>query len=167
MQSEREPIKPEVVASEPEAGGQVVPFVPSDQAIGEFLGVTGSLSLDNFDGNEEQKWMLESVAVDGETIKSNKIVNGVIPVKYFYLHKVEIVDEKTGEVNQCTRTVLIDPDGVAYSFVSGGIAMCVIRMAKRFGRKPFDPARRMMVRSRPTKDGKSMLVLVPETLPQV
>lgn len=150
-----------VTTSRPPSTGEVV---IRDVGMGEMSQLLGSgsvLEVSNFDGTPMERWELSSLATDGESVKSGESVNKEIEVKYFYMHKVDIVDKKTGEVNSCVRTVLIDPDRTCYSFVSAGVAMSVYRMCMQFGKLPFNPPLKVRVESRAVGGGQKMLVLVP------
>lgn len=155
-----------VTTNRPESTGEVVIRDVGMSEMSQLLGSETVMEVSNFDGTPLDRWELSSLATDGESIKSGDSIGKEIPVKYFYMHKVDIADKKTGEVNSCVRTVLIDPDRTCYSFVSSGVAMSVYRMCKQFGKQPFNPPLTVRVESRKVGGGQKMLVLVPVLKPK-
>lgn len=60
-------------------------------------------------------------------------INTVINVKHVFVEMVDIVDEKTGEVDACPRIVLFDDKGESHVAVSLGILSALKKLFKVFG----------------------------------
>lgn len=67
-------------------------------------------------------------------------VNQVIEVEHWLMHDYVKEDEKTGEVFDRVRTVLISPDGKRYGFSSIGIANSVRAICQFVRPAPWRPA---------------------------
>ena len=60
-------------------------------------------------------------------------INTVINVKHVFVEMVDIVDEKTGEVDSCPRIVLFDDKGESHVAVSLGVLSALKKLFKVFG----------------------------------
>ena len=55
-------------------------------------------------------------------------VGKVIEITNFVAHKIQLEDERTGEITNATRCVFIDKDGKTYGTVSSGINQSMIKL---------------------------------------
>lgn len=115
----------------------------------------------NFDGDKLAVWKLTALAC-GSTVKGfDDLPKDPIVVKYYYAHPVEMTDDKTGEIRETIRCVLITTDNQAYGFVSDGIALDLARLANVFGNRPFDPPIPLKVSVVKTRQGFRMYKIDP------
>lgn len=92
--------------------------------------------------NNAQQEVFTSIVDDG-TLESKAIVfnamnntdyalrdyvGKVIEITNFVAHKIELTDERTGEVSNATRCVFIDKDGKTYGTVSSGINQSMVKL---------------------------------------
>lgn len=78
----------------------------------------------------------EKVALFNATQSPDRIknyINNVIIVKDIILENVEFLDTETGEVKILPRTILISPDGSAYTATSVGIFNGIKNLVSIFG----------------------------------
>lgn len=66
-------------------------------------------------------------------------------VEHVVMYPITLADKKTGELIDCVRTVMVNPQGRRLSFVSAGIARGIQDLAETFGPMPFKPAIRVGV----------------------
>lgn len=81
------------------------------------------------------------------------------PVQDVLMHPVMMTDEKTGEIIEATRVVLIQPDGKRMQFVSSGIAKSVGQIAALIRRPPWNPAINVQVNEIDMGNGKRFFEL--------
>jgi hypothetical protein len=117
--------------------------------------------VNNFDGPSLEKWKLLSLAGSGEEVKGDDALGIEIEVEYIHLHRVSKVDDRTGEIEDWVRTVLITPGRICYSFGSGPVARTAAEMLIAFGPGRFSPPIRVMVREKKIDSKKSCKVIVP------
>lgn len=60
-------------------------------------------------------------------------INMIINAKDIYCEVVECVNDKTGEITQCPRVVIIDDKGIGYQAVSIGIYSALKKIIQVFG----------------------------------
>ena len=106
----------------------------------------------------------ESVGIMLKCINSaDKRVSGCIneqlEVNHLFAHVVELPDDETGEVSECTRVVMISPEGVTYEAVSRGIARSIGALIAWYGEPPWKPALKVIVRQRELTGGHRMFYL--------
>lgn len=119
-----------------------------------------SQSVHNFIGTPQEQWRLTARAC-GECLGFDDLdPDQAISVKYIYCHEVEITKDG-GEVAPCIRTVLIEPDGRCFAFVSDGVAMDAWRMLQTFQGRPIEPPEKMIVKRIRTRRGFNTYCLVP------
>jgi len=105
-------------------------------------------------------WHIESMAdkalalrYQGEADrKGADVVGQTIAIERFLCHPAESVNDKTGEVEYFTRTILIDPDGGTVAFGSNGILKWLGRFVTMFGRGPWHPP--LVVRVKQVQTGR-------------
>ena len=72
-------------------------------------------------------------AINAPDKKLSEMINMIIEVRDIVAHEVQLVNEETGLVTKCLRTILIDKDGVTYNAVSQGVANSLTRIFQIFG----------------------------------
>src|ERR1700733_1825645 len=71
-------------------------------------------AVHNYEGKGIDLWKFTQKVTGGSVKSSDEFPSDGINVAYIYCHKVELVDPKSGEVNEAFRTVLVDDEGEAY-----------------------------------------------------
>lgn len=136
---------------------------PQPSALNLFFGADTDVAISNFDGDEMQRWRLTAVACGPGVFGFDDQPKDGIAVKYWYAHKVEIVNPSDGEITNAIRVVLIQPDDVAFAFVSNGVAQDLRRIIQAFGAKVFNPPIRMRVDAVRTRGGFRTFKILPVT----
>lgn len=137
------------------------PIDSAKERFAHFIRNPGSPPIHNFDGDQRQQYMLAALACSN-VIKSDEVgPDDVIPVRYFYMHWVEMVAKTGGEINSNIRTVIIDPERNCYGFVSGGVVNSVEQMVGAFGMQPFNPPIAVKKVEQKTRQGFRTVMLVP------
>ena len=72
------------------------------------------------DGTRKSKVAIYN-AIQNAELKLDDHINKELHIADVVVHPIEIVDEKTGEVNHMLRTILIDVQGNGYAAVSYGV----------------------------------------------
>lgn len=72
-------------------------------------------------------------ALNSPDKKLSEMINIVIEVKDIVAHEVQLVNEETGLVTNCLRTILVGADGTTYNAVSQGVANSLTRIFQIFG----------------------------------
>jgi hypothetical protein len=125
------------------------------------LGQLGAKALHNFQGDNMERWRMQTIAC-GPGVKSGPDAReGVIALRHFYAHRVEMVDDATGEINDGVRVVLIDPEEHAYGFVSDGIARDLGAIISTFGMGPYIPPINVRIKEIQTRKGRRTYTIVP------
>jgi len=88
--------------------------------------------------NHKEKAMVFN-AVSNPDFQLIDFVGQPIPVVHIYAQSEEFTEEETGEIKEGTRVILFDPEGKAYSCVSGGIKRSLTTLFATFGVPPFLP----------------------------
>lgn len=86
-------------------------------------------------------------------------INETIEVCDLFISFVEITDKTSGEVIELPRIVLIDTDGKQYVAISKGIYRAVSNIVQIFGRPTWEPALRVKVRQKLSKNNNQFLSL--------
>ena len=121
----------------------------------------GETMVHNFTGEQREIYKKVAIACGSGTIKSEQSIGEEIDLLNYFAHKVEMIDQKTGEAFDQIRVVLFDKNGKAYSFASTGIADSVNLLISVFGNGPWtEPMPHRVVESR-TNSGRKMLSLSP------
>lgn len=129
--------------------------------ITNIFGSMGSQAFHNFSGDKLEVWRMTCVATGPDCKKASDAINKVIRLKWFYCHKVELVSDKTGEITESARCVLIERDETAYAFVSAGLARDLIRLIDAFGKGPYPDGIPLMIRQLDLKNQRRTYQLVP------
>lgn len=117
--------------------------------------------LHNFDGDKMQVWKLSALATGPQCLSADDCANRVIKIRYWYVHRIEMVNKETGEVMTPMRVVLIDSDGNAFGFVSNGVFQSLSQLVNIVGRGPYDPPLELRIVSTKLASKRSMLSIVP------
>lgn len=131
-----------------------------DNAVSVF-GPNVGAAMHSFKGSKVEQYRMIAKACGPDVGKSKDCINKVIAVANYYCHKIEIVREEDGEVRDCIRCVLIEPDGKAWAFVSDGIAKEIARIIDVFGAGPYNPPVKVEVKQIQTRNNRSTLSLLP------
>lgn len=144
--------------------GQMVPAAKQTilpAVIESVLGELDGPSMNNFDGDQMNRWRLRSAACGPDCIGFDPESNTVMAIKYFYAHRIRMVSDR-GEITEPVRCVLMDGNGDNRAFVSDGVAKDLADLIRMFGLGPYDPPIRVKVRQIKTRKGFRMYTLVPE-----
>jgi hypothetical protein len=79
------------------------------------------------DGSLESKALVFN-AMNDTDYALRDYVGKVIEITNFVAHKIELTDERTGEITNATRCVFIDKDGKTYGTVSSGINQSMVKL---------------------------------------
>lgn len=82
-----------------------------------------------------------------------------IEVMDYVVHKVELMDEQTGALDEVFRVVFITPEGKSYHSVAGGVSRSLQRMIAMFGQGPWDPALKVTAVQKKTNNGRQTITL--------
>lgn len=137
--------------------GEMAVFKQMDAAFG------GGPAVHNFRGTAEQQMVLALAATTGGAESGQDLVGGEFAFVHWYVHPVDIVDEKTGEVVTCPRVVLIDKDGTAVQFVSHGVYQSLRVILQYIGFGQLSEPRRVAIKQKSTRKGRRILYLQPIT----
>lgn len=97
--------------------------------------------------------------LEGTAARASALIGHPLEVCHVLQHIVRLTSEETGEVSDCTRTVLILADNSLVEAVSAGIAQSVERISALIGPPPWDPPLRCFVRQRELGNSKRMFFL--------
>lgn len=92
-------------------------------------------------------------AMNNPSHKVSDYINKTIMVKDVFVELIELVDEKTGVVENVQRVVLIDEQGEAYQAVSSGIFNAVKNAIQVFGAPSWDDPLPCTVKQVQVKNG--------------
>lgn len=118
-------------------------------------------ALHNFGGSPSENWKLMAMGQNGSSPGSDLDKDSVIQLRYFYMHRVTMVDPKNGEITNPIRTVLYDANGQMWHFVSDGIAKAVGQLIQAFGVNEFAPPVPIKIVELRTRSGHRTLSLIP------
>lgn len=93
-------------------------------------------------------------------LSSNDVLNLPFEVEHLLSHDV-YMEDKDGEVERATRTVLILANGQTLGFVSKGVKTSLAYFIGLYGAPPWKPARKFILKSKPLGDGKHIYTLKP------
>lgn len=101
--------------------------------------------------------------VQGKATPLSELIGKEIAVRHIVAHRVELVDEDTGEISTGDRIVLVDSAGQAYGSVSDGIRRSLSLIMQVYGKPPWTPPLRLSVDQLNTRKGRRTYVLNPVT----
>lgn len=120
-------------------------------------------TVDNFAGTPDQRMKLASMALGGAAEPGGELVGEVFEFSNWFIQHVQLENEKTGELTDCPRVVLIDPAGNAIQFVSFGVYQSLRIILSYTGLGKIDPPRRVKICQRKTRKGWKVMYLDPVT----
>jgi len=92
-------------------------------------------------------------AMGGSDIKAASLKEKAFLTQDLLIHMVSIVDDKTGEISEQKRTVLIGPDGRTAAICSNGAIAGLARIMQLFGKPTWKPALRLRLKEQETRHG--------------
>lgn len=102
--------------------------------------------------------------VQGSALALADMVEKVIPVRHILAHRIDSVDEDTGEVKTLDRIVLVTPDGTAYASTSEGVRRSLSLLMTVYGKPPWSPPLRLKLTQVNTRKGRRTFVLSPSNV---
>ena len=109
--------------------------------------------------------MLAYSCMSDPKIKNDELRLTAFFIQDYFIHEIEMTNEKTGEVSLVERTVLLDPKGQTTSFVSAGAAAGLDALIDLFGPGPWNPAIPIKVKDvKTTKGFKTLNLVIQEDL---
>lgn len=131
------------------------------ERIAAFLGDENHPPVHNFIGGKADIWRLTARCTGGGARKVDRDNPGPVNVVHWYLHRQEMVNEKTGEATAPIRTVLLDDKGQAWAWMSGGVAKSVQTMVEAMGDGPYDPPLAINVKETTSRKGMRIITFEP------
>lgn len=104
------------------------------------------------DGSRESRIKIYN-AVNSSDQKIDDHIGEVFNLRDVVAHPVRLVDEKTGEVTDSVRTILIMEDGSTYAAVSEGIVGSLSKLFAIVGAPTYEPALPITVKKLKTRRG--------------
>lgn len=160
------PTKTEKQAKRPEDMTGQLGLIPVQDTtvqnlIEQALGTIGTRTMHNFGTDKMQVWKRSAMAESGKMKKMQDMKDKTFKLCYFYVQQVQIVDERTGEISEPCRVVLMDDqfDGVA--FVSDGIAKSLAKIIQTFGMGPYHPPLNIEIEEIQTRRGHRLYNIIP------
>lgn len=98
-------------------------------------------------------------AVNSPDYKLSDYTGKVIGIKDVVIEQIQLADEKTGEVKNQARVVLIDGNGKSYQCVSNGIYNSIKKIISIFGEPTWDEVVVVEVQNLSTAKGRKTLTL--------
>lgn len=95
-------------------------------------------------------------ALNSPDFKIADCINREIKMKDAVVTNVTMVDDKTGEVKDAVRSVIIDMDGKTYNATSSGIHGSLNNIMNIFGTLHFDDGLTVIVQQVQTKRGSTL-----------
>ncbi len=100
-------------------------------------------------------------ALQGQDFPADEMIGEVIDLADAVIHKVQLPDQKTGELRACQRTVLISADGSRIGSVSEGLVNSLRALTILFGPLPWKPAQKVCIREQKSRGGLKYYLLEP------
>lgn len=125
-------------------------------------GDDGPRYMTNFKGEGIERWMFISKVTQEKGVKGIEAKNKPIDLVFWYVHEVEIMNERTGELVPAIRTVLVDDKGVCYPFASEGVYNGLRLLVHHMGMGPYiERPVRVVVKEGDTRHGRRYYYLEP------
>lgn len=99
--------------------------------------------------------------VQGKADALGEQIGKVVRIRHVLSHRVESVDEETGEVTVRDRIVVVAPDGKAYATMSDGIRRSLQMLMAVRGLPPWAPPLAVCVEQQNTRRGRRTYLLTP------
>lgn len=81
----------------------------------------GEAFITNFEGDQAATWKFTAAVCGGDVSRVADNPGAEINLRYYYVHRIEMVNSKTGEINDCVRIAMVDQDGKVFTAVSDGV----------------------------------------------
>ena len=117
---------------------------------------TGIYSSVTAETRDEKLAVFDAVS-NSESLED--MVGKTIDVENIIIQPVEMCDEKTGEVREANRIVLITDEGKAYGCVSSGVETSIKNLFAIVGPAPWTPAIRFEVTKKQGRNGYKFMTL--------
>ena len=117
---------------------------------------TGIYSSVTAETRDEKLAVFDAVS-NSESLED--MVGKAIDVENIIIQPVEMNDEKTGEVRDANRIVLITDEGKAYGCVSSGVETSIKNLFAIVGSAPWVPAIRFEVTKKQGRNGYKFMTL--------
>lgn len=123
---------------------------------------SGMSSVNTFPTDDKMlAWKLTSIACSPAGSKRDKDSPDPIEIYHYYCHRVELVNDKTGEILAPTRVCFISKDDRAVAFVSDSIVRELDTIRSIFGDGPYVEPKMIRVKSVDTRKGNRIYVVEP------
>jgi len=119
----------------------------------------GVAFVHNYDGSPQNVYRFIARCCGADTIRGDSAKGVPINLRYYFSHRVELIDHATGEAKDSIRIVLVDADDHYYSFVSGGIVQSLDVLISAMGDGPWEGLPPHKVIETKTRSGMKMLSL--------
>lgn len=147
--------KNEMIVSE---GMAVTPSAKAMSLFGD-LGYQNQMS--NFTGDKFAMLSQTIRGMNGDSRPGADLVGKQFTFVNWFAHVVELTEQKTGEVNNAVRIVLISSTGEQISFVSEGVRACLGVILDHFGLGELGDGITVEIQSRTTASKRKVLLLQP------
>lgn len=143
-------------------GSSPMRHIPSgSERIAQFLVDEATPPVHNFVGNASDIWRLTARCTGGGAKKADRSSGEQINVVHWYMHRQEMVNDRTGEITNPIRVVLLDDKGDAWAWMSGGVVKSVQTMVEAMGDGPYDPPLSILVKETITRKGMRIITFEP------
>lgn len=134
----------------------------TDQQFSKFDSLFGAGgAINNFASAGDDAVFLAASAMGGDAAAGGSKVGQEFQIAHWFVQPIQIVDDKTGEITDCPRVVLIDPEGNAIQFVSHGVYQSLRVILSYYGVGKLDPPIKVEIRQRRTRKSWNVLYLSP------
>lgn len=118
-------------------------------------------SVHNFPGTPQEQWRMRALACGAACKGFDDMPEGGIELKWWYVHRVEMVAQQTGEVIEPFRVVLMTPEQHCYGFVSEFMVRELDGIREMFGEGPYDPPLKIRVVKAKSRKGFNFYSIEP------
>lgn len=115
-------------------------------------------SIQNPTGDRDLSIKIYNAISDTQQLR--EYINVPLSITDILAHPVSLLDEKTGEVTDAIRTILIDEEGTAYAAVSEGIRSSITRLVQIAGALPWTPSLKMVALQKPTRNAMYQVLTI-------
>ena len=167
-------VNPEIVSNEEIAMGETneVSIIPATPEIEKRDEIGSMLTVADFNNPQAHSIFTTIEATDRKAKiavynaisapekKIAECIGEVITVKDFVVHDVTVLDERTGELNNLLRTVLIDVNNVSYEAVSTGVANSLQRLITFVGKPSAEEPITFKIKQKKTRNGDNKVTIL-------
>lgn len=118
-------------------------------------------SVHNFPGTPQEQWRMRALACGATCRGFDDLPEQGIDLKWWFVHRVEMVAQNSGEVIEPFRVVLITPDMSAYGFVSEFMVRELDGIRECFGDGPYDPPIKVKIVKAKSRKGFQFYSIAP------